>query len=288
MESEGKKKVKTEGNMRFLVLQSFYVVFATAILYQLLPDPLFRFRGLFIFATILCLLFFTVALFSPYRRISEWGFKVMNSVLTVGIMLLAVSRLADGFADFGQKDLEHLFEQNIYFAKLLYFLICFLQPIALPLPEAVTILAGSSVFGSFYGFLIGFTGTILGIMTMFTLSRRIGIKLASKINERKLQKYKGYIQRGEVIALFVLFVFPVLPDEVICIGAGLTGVSKGKFFVVAFFSKLVTSLSLAYSVQLADHWKLSVTETVAASGFVLLILYLSGKAVQGIWEKGQE
>ncbi len=53
---------------------------------------------------------------------------------------------------------------------------------------------------------------------------------------------------GAAIAL--IFVLPILPDEVICVGAGVAGINTYKFISVAAVSKIITSVSLSYSLQL--------------------------------------
>lgn len=56
--------------------------------------------------------------------------------------------------------------------ELIYLLTCFFQPILLPTPEAITISMGSMAFGSFNAFVMGFFGTMLGIATMYSISKR--------------------------------------------------------------------------------------------------------------------
>lgn len=153
-----------------------------------------------------------------------------------------------------------------------YFLVCFLQPIMLPIPEPVTIIAGSTVFGPYMGAFLGFLGTILGIITMFFLGRMASEKIISKfIDESSLEKFNRYIEKNEIIMLFGLFILPILPDEIICIGAGLARIKKIKFIVVAIVSKLITSISLAFSISL---FNISLTNIVAIMVVMAIIWVL--------------
>lgn len=125
--------------------------------------------------------------------------------------------------------------------KIIYFTICFLQPIILPLPEPVTITAGNVVFGKFIGFALGFLGTILGIVTMFIVSRIGSNKLKlNLISHKNLEKYNNLVAKNETFILLLLFIFPVLPDEIICIGAGLSPIKLKKFASIALISKFIT------------------------------------------------
>lgn len=69
--------------------------------------------------------------------------------------------------------------------QIIYFLVCFLQPIILPFPEPVTIMGGSTILGPFKGATIGFLGTVLGIITMFFISKFAGRNIINKIVDDK-------------------------------------------------------------------------------------------------------
>ena len=58
------------------------------------------------------------------------------------------------------------------------------------------------------------------------------------------------IKKNETLVILMLFILPILPDEVICVGAGLAGIDAYKFIGIAALSKLITSFSLSYSLKL--------------------------------------
>lgn len=170
--------------------------------------------------------------------------------------------------------MEELFRNNIDTAKRIYMLLCFLQPIALPVPEAVTVVAGSAVFGPLQAFVLAFTGTLLGIVVMFAASRVGGMKLVAKlVQPAKLERYHRYVAKNETLIMALLFMIPVLPDEIICVGAGISGVKVKRFVLVAAVSKLITSFLLAYSVYLTEWLNLTPTQ---------LVFVVSGVALAGL------
>ncbi len=147
--------------------------------------------------------------------------------------------------------------------EILYFIVCFLQPIILPLPEPVTIIGGSSILGPLKGATIGFTGTVLGIIVMFLIAKFARRSIINKIiDDKKIDKFNKYIQKNETIIILMLFVLPILPDEVICIGAGLAKMNSYKFIGIATMSKLVTSISLAYSLELINFNPIYITISI--------------------------
>lgn len=177
--------------------------------------------------------------------------KIIISMLVLAIGVIAVfffTKIVTLVNEYGFENLLSLYKEK---AKLIYFLVCFLQPIILPLPEPVTIIGGSSLLGSQSGAAIGFIGTFLGIISMFFASKYAGKAIVSKlIDENKLEKFNKFIKANEMLVILMLFILPILPDEVICVGAGLAGINAYKFIGVAAVSKLITSVSLSYSLQL--------------------------------------
>lgn len=182
--------------------------------------------------------------------------------------------------------IESIFGENTLLGKLLFLLICFLQPIILPLPEAVTIPAGSAVFGSFTATYLGFSGTISGIAVMFLIARGGGQKLALKlVKEKHLQSYQKYVEKNETTILFLLLIIPILPDEIICLGSGIGGVSFCRFILIASLSKLMTALSLSYSVELAKALTLTGQELISAVSLAAGVLFILSIGVKRVLNK---
>ncbi len=173
-------------------------------------------------------------------------------------------------------------------AKFIFFLICLVQPIILPIPEAVTIGAGSAVFGPFSAAILGFIGTMSGIIAMFFIARYGGQKLISKlVKEKHLNKYKAYVGKNETTILILLFIIPILPDEIICVGAGIGAVAFRKFFIIASIAKLLTSTLLAYSVHLAQLLPLTGPQLAFGCMVSLAVLYVMSLLFKRYVKKGK-
>lgn len=182
-------------------------------------------------------------------------------------------------------EFENLLRIHESAAKSIYLAICFAQPIILPLPEVVTVAAASAVFGPFTALSLGFLGTLAGIITMYFIARFGGQRIVSRfVKEEHLSKYKSYVQRNEVLFLAIMFIIPVLPDEIICIGAGLGGVAFRRFLLIAALSKLFTATIFAYSVKLAKIFSLTTTELMVyasiIAGFAFIVTTLIKKNVR--------
>ncbi|MFD2611692.1 TVP38/TMEM64 family protein [Paenibacillus gansuensis] len=234
------------------------------------------FTGYQITATVMALLMtlgtVTAHLLGQHRvvRVLHWV-TVYYTVVTFIIMVIYYISAFMVITD--ERGLESVFQEHLSTAKWIYFALCFAQPIMLPIPEAVTVVAGSSAFGAFPAFAIGFAGTWLGEAVMFTASRIGGLKLVQRlIQPSKLEQYHKYVSKNETVIMILLFIIPVLPDELVCVGAGISGVSPKRFLLIAAVSKLLTSSILAYSVYLAQWLALTPTQMIlSVSGIALLV-----------------
>ncbi|WP_053362505.1 VTT domain-containing protein [Bacillus sp. FJAT-27251] len=188
------------------------------------------------------------ALFNLLRTVCIYCFFLILAVL----LIYWISRLT---AITDAKGIESILREHMSLAKLIYFFICFAQPIVLPLPEMMTVVAGSAVLGPFSAFVLGYSGTVMGILTMFVLSRVGGMKLVRRlVKEKQIEQYHRFVQRNEVLIVALLFIIPILPDEIICVGAGISGVKARRFIPIAILSKFATNLSLAYSINLTQFF----------------------------------
>ena len=173
--------------------------------------------------------------------------------------------------------------------ELIYVFICFIQPLVLPTPEAMTILSGSVMLGSFKAFILGILGTTLGILSMYLLSRKFGTKLVGKlVKKEQIEKYQRFIHKHQFIITGLLFIIPILPDEVVCIGSGLVGISLSTFMIIAIISKTITIFMYAYSVQIAEIFNISDWKLVVIELSVLLVVYMVIKILSSMKNKQLE
>jgi uncharacterized membrane protein YdjX (TVP38/TMEM64 family) len=185
------------------------------------------------------------------NKVVEYGICYGFAVTLLLILIRFVTKLVM-FTDY--YGFEYILTTYADDALPLFFLICFLQPIMLPVPEPVSILAGSAVFGALPTFLVCYPATVLGILVMYNAARYGGARLKSKYGRsKKLETYYAYVDKYGVWVLLSLLIFPVLPDEIICLGAGFSHLPAKGFLPVVLISKLVTSFCLAYFPELVEY-----------------------------------
>lgn len=101
-----------------------------------------------------------------------------------------------------------------------YFLVCVLLPICIPVPETAVVLWGTRQIGSLGAFTLGVMGSVLGLTIMYSLSSLIVHRIFKGKKERRqlawLQQLTG---RYRVWILGVLLIVPLVSDEVLCAGS---------------------------------------------------------------------
>lgn len=179
---------------------------------------------------------------------------------------------------------------RIVVERIAFLLVCYLQPICIPTPEAITILAGSELLGASWAFALGLIGTLAGICTLYELTRKKGRKFIQKfINMSKIEKYNEFVGRHSIIITGLLFIIPVLPDEIICVGAGLANIKRGIFLTTALFSKIVSISMIAYAEVFAktfqlSKWEILFIELVILFTFAGLFRFFSKRKSERIQE----
>jgi len=261
-----------------LFLQLIVSIIPIIILVNSLETLLYEFRMVGIFLSFVIVTFAVTAFFNKSEEFLKLTRILVFYNFAVVILIYYISNIMVITDYYG---FEGLFRKNIKIAKWIYFLICFFHPIALPIPEAVTVLAASTVFGSFYGFIIDFVGIVLGNITMFFLARYGGLKVVNRfIKTKHLTKYNEIVKKNETLFITLLLIVPILPDEIVSVGAGITNVSIKKYILIVCISKLITSSLLAYSIKLTKIFSLSSNQIIISISIIVLVFFFLTKVLK--------
>lgn len=112
-----------------------------------------------------------------------------------------------------------------------YVLLHVLQVIIAVIPGEPIQIAGGYLFGTFFGSVLTFLGIMLGSLLAFGIARKFGVKIVKLfVNEERLlqQKQRLESRKGKAV-LFVLFLLPGVPKDVLIYAVGLTPISFRKF-----------------------------------------------------------
>ena len=171
--------------------------------------------------------------------------KLLFSALIIGAVVLGVYLLMKhfGLIELTREELGEYIKSFGIIGPLVFIVVTFLQVTFIPLPGAVTILAGNYVFGAGMSFLYSYIGMMLGSMFAFLLGRKIGRPFVNWVagDAKKVDEWLKRLKGRENVLLFFMFFLPLFPDDVLCAIAGILPLSWIGFFLMQAVTR-VTSI----------------------------------------------
>ena len=213
-------------------------------------------------------------------------------ILLIFAAVVAFALLETGFAEVirdGEKLTAYL-ERAGSWMTVLFITLQFLQVVLLPIPSTVTVVAGSMLFGPFYGSLYSLLGILIGSVVAFLVGRYAGFRVVAWIvGEETLQKWLAKIKGKDKLLLTAMFLLPVFPDDVLCFVAGISSMSLLYFVIVILLSRVISIFMTSYSVTLIPFdtwWGLLIWGVLIALVVVLFVfLYKKSDAILAWCEK---
>lgn len=146
-----------------------------------------------------------------------------------------------------------------------------------PIPSNITALAGAILFGTLPAFLLTWSAVTLGSVIVFFLARALGQDFAARFVSRKLStKYLDIIRRKRDAFLFLAFLFPFFPDDLLCILAGLTDLSWRRFLLLCILARpwgLLVACAVGGSVLAIPLWAMAALGVAGVVIFILAMKY---------------
>ena len=124
------------------------------------------------------------------------------------------------------------------FAPAVFVAIQALQVVIAPIPGHAMGLVSGYLFGTLWGTLYSVVGAVVGSYVAFSLSRRFGRPFVeSVVDPDTLDRFDDLTHDHGLFALFVVFLVPGLPDDVLCFTAGLTDLRIHHMVAVALIGR---------------------------------------------------
>jgi uncharacterized membrane protein YdjX (TVP38/TMEM64 family) len=119
-----------------------------------------------------------------------------------------------------------------------------------PIPGQLLAGVGGYLFGTWLGAGYSMVGVVIGSTVVFLVSRRFG---RSYVEQSALRRWDAFVDRGGVPALFVCFLLPTFPDDLLCFVAGLTDLRLRRFLALVVVGRTPTFVAVAYAgTRLSD------------------------------------
>ncbi len=130
------------------------------------------------------------------------------------------------------EQLKALILQGGAYSYVIFFVIQFLQVILLPIPAAVTTVAGTLVFGPWITIALSFTSIMLASLFSFFLGRKVGKRVVVWVaGEQNFDKWSAILGKGKYV-FFLMMLFPIFPDDILCLVVGAATNMAYTFFIV--------------------------------------------------------
>lgn len=168
-------------------------------------------------------------------------------------------------------------------AWLMFFILQLLQVILLPIPAQVTTIAGVLILGQLATFVISSIAVILGSIIAFALGRVIGVTVAYKVAKKEtVDKYRSILSKKGRILLPIMFLFPIFPDDLLCLIAGTTTMSWLYFIITTLITRLIGIACICMSVDLAEFipfsgWGIPVWAVIIIALVTIAILLIKNQ-----------
>lgn len=148
------------------------------------------------------------------------------------------------------------------------------QVILAPVPGQTLAGVGGYLFGTLWGTGYSMIGVVLGSTAVFLMTQRFGRPYVERVvDPAALTRWDDFVNRAGVPGLFVLFLLPTFPDDVLCFIAGFTEIRLGAFLALIAVGRTPTFVAAAYAgTRLADG-------TLVGFAFVLTAMAVTSVAV---------
>jgi uncharacterized membrane protein YdjX (TVP38/TMEM64 family) len=153
-----------------------------------------------------------------------------------------------------------------------------IQVVIAVIPGEPVQIAGGYVFGTFLGTVYSTVGITVGYIIVFGSVRLFGYSLVKRfVSEKDLDRFTVLINSPKLeTTIFLLFLIPGIPKDVLVYMAGLTPIKPFLFFVIVTFARTPAMIGSSYigaKIQSNEYVVAIVVSVVASVLFFLGYIY---------------
>lgn len=155
-------------------------------------------------------------------------FLVIVLIFVLGYVILKKTELWEKVNSV--EKIRNIVESGGVFSFLIFMLLQILQTTILQIPSILVTLAGLLIFGKWKAFILSFVSIIIGSIIMFWIGRKGGRKFVNfLVGEENANKWVQNLSNGKYL-FFLMMIFPLFPDDILCAVAGVTDMNFKFFF----------------------------------------------------------
>ena len=162
---------------------------------------------------------------------------IIFAIFVVGYFIIKYTGLWDKINSI--EKLKKIVESGGVFSFIVFVILQILQTTILQIPSILVTIAGTLVFGRWTAFILSFIAVIIGSVLMFWIGRKAGRKFLNWLaGQKQSDKWIERISHGKYL-FFLMMVFPMFPDDILCVVAGVTNMSFKYFIITNIIARFI-------------------------------------------------
>ena len=209
---------------------------------------------------------------------NKW-LKIFLVILTFALISVVLFLVLKAFGIANISTLKTLIANSGQYSYIVYTIVlavvlvlfCFV-----PLLNTALAVVGIALFGAKVAFITNIIAVFISTSTLFLIGDRLGEKFASKlVGKKNLEETQNLIDHKSKFWLPILFITPGIPDEAICLVAGMT---KIKYWYLILVSLLYHAVEIGlfcfFGSGLINWSNLSILDWIIVANLVIIDIYL--------------
>lgn len=182
---------------------------------------------------------------------------------------------------FSMENIVELTQSYRAFGPIIGFLLPFFEAFLPFLPLFVFVFANATAYGLWVGFLLSWSGSVVGAYAVFLVIRKYGRARFMNFMTRheKVQKLIRWVERNGFGPLFLLLCLPFTPSALVNLVAGLSNIRKHYYLLTVMAGKFVMVFTISY---VGYDLRALFTQPIRTAIVILVIvlLYIIGKILE--------
>lgn len=168
-----------------------------------------------------------------------WSGAVLLAMIIAAVVLYFIGKSRGWLSMFDSVDeLQAFISGYGVWAPLIFFLLQVIQVILAPIPGSLTTLFGGIFFGFWKAMFISLAAVFTGSIILFLFAKYLGRPLVTRlIGKERVDKYMKSMSARQFWVLFMMFLMPFFPDDVLCLMAGLTAIKLPGFALMVLITR---------------------------------------------------
>lgn len=161
------------------------------------------------------------------------------------------------------------------YGPIVFIVLQAVQVVAAPIPGEATGILGGYLFGTLPGLIYSTIGLTLGSCLAFGLGRWLGLPFVRRFVRQETYHKFDFLTRakGELV-IFLLFLIPGFPKDILCFLLGASPLPFGTFFLVSTVGRIPgTWLLSIQGTQVRGHQYVSLFILLSVLAVALLVLH---------------